>query len=1008
MPIDLLNFVRKWNASTLTERSAAPQHFRDLCEALGVPHPTEVDEIGASYTFEKRVRKVGSTEEGFADVWKRGWFAWEYKSKGGDLAKAYRQLNQYHEALENPPLLIVCDFVRFEVHTKFENSPSRVYAFSLDDLLDARDTATSALPPLEVLRHVFGDYNQLRPKLTAARVTEAAAADFLRLAERIELEKAISPQPSREQIAHFLMRLVFCLFADSVGLLPNHTFRRLVETDRHSPISFNRKLPDLFAAMSFDHGYFGVENIPHFNGGLFSDNSTIPLDNADLGILHSATQHDWSHVEPAIFGTLFERSLDAAKRSMIGAHYTSADDILLIIEPVIVAPLERRWQIVRQSVLDALAEEETALAGEETSAEGAAHNSLGRPQGGPGKTPEKRPRAESPAHPASLAIQTARARASHRTQPTLGLNRPALLLLQDWAAELSRIRVLDPACGSGNFLYLALKRILDLWHQARTFGIAHGLTLALDPIPHPGQLFGIETDFYAHEIASVVVWIGFLQWKRDHGVEDHKTPILQKLTNIEEGDAILRYDKSQTSEAHPNGKPYEPSWPPADFIIGNPPFLGDKKMRGELGDKYVDDLRSLYAGRVPGGADLVTYWFEKARAMINEGSLDRAGLLATQGIRGGANREVLERIKESGDIFWAHADRPWLLDGAMVHVSMVGFDSGVQVERELNGEPTESIHANLTCGVDSTAAIVLTENENLCFIGTQKGGPFNISQDVARRLINAPVNPNGKSNKEVIHPWANASDITGRPRCMSVIDFGVNMSKNDASLFELPFEYVKKKVLPKREKFWKDGVEDRWWLHQRTRPAFRDALAAKARYLATPRHSKFRFFVWLDSATVPDSALAVVARDDEYMLGILSSRAHEIWARAQGTQVRDVESGFRYTPESCFDTFPFPWPPGKEDQSGPLVQAIATAASELVRQRDEWLNPPGADEDELKQRTLTKLYNRRAAGEMTWLDNAHRTLDAAVFAAYGWPADLSRDEILSRLLDLNRARAAVV
>ncbi|HEY5056851.1 MAG TPA: type IIL restriction-modification enzyme MmeI [Acidobacteriaceae bacterium] len=243
---------------------------------------------------------------------------------------------------------------------------------------------------------------------------------------------------------------------------------------------------------------------------------------------------------------------------------------------------------------------------------------------------------------------------------------------------------------------------------------------------------------------------------------------------------------------------------------------------------------------------------------------------------------------------------------------------------------------------------------------------------------------------------------------MSVIDFGVNMSKNDASLFELPFEYVKKKVLPKREKFWKDGVEDRWWLHQRTRPAFRDALAAKARYLATPRHSKFRFFVWLDSATVPDSALAVVARDDEYMLGILSSRAHEIWARAQGTQVRDVESGFRYTPESCFDTFPFPWPPGKEDQSGPLVQAIATAASELVRQRDEWLNPPGADEDELKQRTLTKLYNRRAAGEMTWLDNAHRTLDAAVFAAYGWPADLSRDEILSRLLDLNRARAAVV
>jgi len=521
MPIDLLNFVRKWNASSLTERSAASHHFRDLCEALEVPHPTQTDEIGANYTYEKRVSKAGTGEQGFADVWKRGFFAWEYKSKGGDLKKAYKQLNEYHEALDNPPLLVVCDFVRFEVHTKFENLPTRVYAFTLDDLLVPRDTATCAIPPLEVLRYVFGDYNQLRPGVAAIRVTKAAASDFLRLAQRLELEKAAAPEhPSKEQIAHFLMRLVFCLFADSVGLLPNHTFRRMVTSNRHSPISFNRMLPQLFQAMSEENSFFGPDNIPYFNGGLFSDNRTILLDYADLGVLHSASQHDWSHIEPVIFGTLFERSLDEAKRSMIGAHYTSPEDILLLIEPVVMDPLKRRWEIVRQSVLNALADESTAssfLLSSRSEAEGSAVASTYVPAKNRGGNPGA-PSSPTAVSSAKVGSSTAPRRSAH---PTLQLNRPALTLLQDWAVELTQVRILDPACGSGNFLYIALKRLLDLWHEARVFGLAHGLTLALDPIPHPGQLFGIEIDFYAHEIASIVVWIGFLQWKHDHGVKRH-------------------------------------------------------------------------------------------------------------------------------------------------------------------------------------------------------------------------------------------------------------------------------------------------------------------------------------------------------------------------------------------------------------------------------------------------------------------------------------------------------
>ncbi len=956
MPIDLLNFVRKWNANPGSERSHAQQHFRDLCEALGVPHPTEEDEIGSSYTFEKRVMKAGTGEPGYADVWKRGWFAWEYKSKGGDLKAAYKQLNEYHEALDNPPLLVVCDFVRFEVHTKFENVPSRTYAFNLDDLLNDRDTATSGLPPIEVLRDVFGDFNQLRPGVAAIRVTRAAAGDFLRLAQQLELEKAAAPAGyTKAQIAHFLMRLVFCLFADSIDLLPSHAFRRLVKNNRHSPIAFNRILPTLFTAMSEEDSFFGADMIPYFNGGLFSDDFTIPLNHADLGILHAASQHDWSHIEPVIFGTLFERSLDAAKRSMIGAHYTSPEDILLLIEPVVIAPLKRRWETVKQSVLDALAEE------------------------------------PAPANGAAPAAKRA-------AQPALKLDRPALDILQSWAAELTQVRILDPACGSGNFLYIALKRLLDLWHEARVFGIQHGLTIAVDPIPHPGQLFGIETDFYAHEIASIVVWIGFLQWKRDHSVIDNRSPVLQKLSNIEHADAIMRYDAE--------GKPYEPEWPATDFIVGNPPFLGGKFLRRELGSTYIDDLFELYHGRVRAESDLVVYWFEKARAQLEAKRVARAGLLATQGIRGGANRNVLERIRETGNIFWAWSDRNWLLAGATVHVSMIAFDGGEETSFELDGAPVAQIHPDLTSGIDTTTAVRLPENQGICFMGTTKVGAFDIDPETARKMLAAPLNPNGRPNSDVVRPWVNATDITRRPRGMYIIDFGTSMSEKEAALYEMPFEYLKHHVKGKRSENNRRGYAQKWWLHGESRPELRAAINGSPRYIATPSVSKHRLFVWLPTRTLPDHAAFAFTRQDDYFFGVLHSRAHELWARAQGTQLREVESGFRYTPDSTFDTFPFPYPPSNEPRHIPVeaakMEAIAAAARNLVRLRDAWLNPPDTPESELKKRTLTNLYNQRP----TWLADAHRALDEAVFAAYSWPANLSTPEILSRLLELNHERAS--
>jgi type II restriction/modification system DNA methylase subunit YeeA len=557
--------------------------------------------------------------------------------------------------------------------------------------------------------------------------------------------------------------------------------------------------------------------------------------------------------------------------------------------------------------------------------------------------------------------------------------------------QLLEYRVLDPACGSGNFIYVALKQILDLEKKVSVFAASNGLS-GLLPRTSPEQLYGIETNVYAHELASVVVWIGYIQWQHDNGFNFGSHPILKPLKNIRRMDAVLAYDEK--------GSPVEPAWPDADVIIGNPPFLGGKKQRTELGDKNVEDLFALYEGRVPHESDLVCYWFEKARQQIANDKAKRAGLLATQGIRGGANRTVLERIKESGDIFWAQSDRDWILDGATVHVSMIGFDGGAEHVKALNGVAVQSINTDLTTGLDLTKAHRLHQNENLCYMGDTKGGSFDIPDALAAEMLSAPLNPNGRSNVDVIKPWVNASDIGGRIRGMWIIDFGT-MTADQAALYEKPFEYVRTIVQPERANNRRETYKDKWWIHAEPRPAMKQALSPLNRFIATIAVGKHRHFVWLQREVTPDHALLVFARDDDYFFGILHSRPHELWARGKGTQLREAESGFRYTPTSTFETFPFPWPPGKEPKDDPRVEAIAAAARELVRKREGWLNPPDASAAELKKRTLTNLYNENP----TWLQDAHRELDDAVLAAYGWPDNRSDQDILTRLLQLNAERS---
>lgn len=468
----------------------------------------------------------------------------------------------------------------------------------------------------------------------------------------------------------------------------------------------------------------------------------------------------------------------------------------------------------------------------------------------------------------------------------------------------------------------------------------------------------------------------------------------------------------------------ELKWPESDFIIGNPPFLVGKLMRAGLGDAYVDRLFEVYEGRVPPEADLVTYWFEKAHAQLKRGRARRVGLVATNSIRGGANRRVLDRIVGDSQILEAWSDEPWVIDGASVRVSLICFGESAGTPA-LDGRPASRINADLTAGaLDLTKAKRLDENLGVSFMGDTKGGAFDIPGKLARAWLELPINPNGRSNADVLRPWRNGADITRRPSDKWIIDFGWEMSERQTSLFEAPFEHIREHVLPERLENQREVYRKHWWRHVRPRPALMANMENLRRYIATPTVAKHRIFVWLDRAIVPDHQLIVVARDDDTTFGILHSRFHEVWSLRLGTSFEDRP---RYTPTTTFETFPFPDGlapniPAAEFEDDPRSIAITQAARRLDELRSAWLNPPDLVRREpevapgypdrilpkdisaavnLRGRTLTKLYNERPQ----WLVDARADLDRAVSAAYGWPADISDEDALHELLDLNLVRA---
>ncbi|MDP1579034.1 MAG: hypothetical protein Q8M02_02075 [Candidatus Didemnitutus sp.] len=1031
-------FKKKWLRYQGKETSAYQEHFNDLCYLLGQPTPAEADPSGSDwFCFQKRVVKdlellvvepdgaaAPKEKRGFADVWLKDAFAWEYKGKHKDLDEAHRQLQRYRESLLNPPLLVVCDFENFIIRTNFNGTVQEIYDFHLTRLDDPKNW--------RVLRALFTDPESLRPVRTTAEVTEALARHIAEIAKSLQKREAVEladaqtraemnfAQRKNLRIARFLNRLVFCFFAEDTGLLPPKLFSDLLKLGLDDPHHLATAMENLFGVMATG-GTFGKDKIRHFNGHLFEEATVFELTDDELKRLAEAGESDWQFIQPSIMGTLFERALEPEQRSQLGAHYTSEADIQTLVEPVLMAPLRREWATLKRTLAPAYAK---------------------------GKG--------TPAQREELAA---------------------------FQKKLAATTVLDPACGSGNFLYVSLQLLLGLEKEVLAYATQLGFKLA--PKVGVQQLRAIEINPYAYELAQVSVQIGYLQWRRDNGFDNDRTPVLQNLDGFRNEDALLephfgrkaknlKEARDDEHTADTNLKFYtEREWPKCDIIIGNPPFLGGSRMLDELGRENQRGLWDTFKGRVPGAADLCCYWFEKARALIAENKCKRAGLLATQGIRGGVNRQVLERIKASGDIFFAISDRDWVLNGAAVHVSMIGFDDGAQTALTLDGRTVNRINANLTSESDVTTAANLKANEKVCFIGSKKAGEFEVDESVARDWLSAP-NPHGKPNSDVLKPWVNGNALVTTRRAFWIIDAGLERTEADMSGYVLPFEHVVKMVKPDRAKNKEPRTRKNYWIHKRPGPDLRVLLTHQKRCLAVVRHSKHLVFSWMPAAILPDDGIYVFAREDDSFFGVLASGIHRVWALAQGTQVREKESGFRYTPETCFETFPFPFAlkeplpqgesspqseaaaahfyfAGKED-SAPYSEAehravIAAAAKELNELRERWLNPPEWTKTvtltfpgsvggpwsrfldpqsvndqtgvgtvryprleprdakcaaELKKRTLTALYNERPA----WLDHAHRKLDAAVAAAYGWPADLGDEPILERLLALNLQRAA--
>ncbi len=1022
-PARVRAFIDRWRGREGAERALYQRFMLDLLAALGL----SAHDLGVRFEEPVPFMADGAKKKtGFADIARPGVFVIEAK-KGKDAGQARgthgtRGTEGYFTAMEaafgqalhyarhivggQPPVLMVMDVGHaFFLWTAFNGAPFGGWGdrveFTLEELADVRVWA--------LLRDLLYKPQRRDALRIAARVTFDIATKLAALARSLEEAGHAS-----DRVARFLMRALFTMFAEDVGLLPERAFERQLDRWMLEPDTFVEELTQVWQKMHSGGSVVGIGRLPQFNGRLFADAEVLPLTSLQIKLLHEAAQKNWRHVEPSIFGTLLERALSPTERHQLGAHYTPRAYIERLVRAVVEAPLRREWEDVQAGV-KALVDV-----------------------------------------PAGQAAKPA-------------ARKKAVALLHAYLKRLTSVRVLDPACGSGNFLYVTfdlLKRLeLEVRARLRQLGEAQEL-LALEGVSvSPAQLYGIEVKPWAHQIAELTVWIGYLQWwRRLNPNALPSEPILRDdQRHIHQGDAILAHD-APTPRIGPDDKPVtawdlvtmrrhpvtgelvpdeaarvpvldyphaRPApWPQVDFVVGNPPFIGNKRMRHALGDGYVEALRGAWRD-VPDSADLVMYWWHHAAHLLQHKQIEGFGFITTNSITQTFNRRVIEAALDKGKgkvhISYAVPDHPWIdaVDGAAVRIAMTAAHPGAHeglLERVIREEQHGAddiaittapqrglIHADLKVGPNVAGAKKLAANDKLASRGViPHGAGFIVTPDEAKTLGLGTV----EGLERHIRPYMNGKDFSGNAsRGVMVIDLYGLTSEQVAERFPLLYKRLFDMVKPERATNKRAAYRDKWWIFAEARGSFRPVLEGLPRYIATAYTSKHRIFQFLDAAMLPDDMLIAFGLDDAYHLGVLSSRFHGVWAAAAGSTLEDRP---RYNKSKCFDTFPFPEVGEREAEAIRGVGERLDAHRKRVMGEHEGLG-------------LTELYNvveALRAGQAldakqqrvntqglvsSHLLPLHEELDQLVARAYGWgePVEALSDEtILERLVALNAARAA--
>ena len=1039
-------FIERWSRAEASERANAQLFLSELSDLLEVPRPSNTHADG--YTFEYPVKIPlgdGSLGDGRIDLYRRDAFVLEAKQyadaqnkegpksdsarimeqagvylpakksgpKSGPIRgsgawddammKARGQAERYARSLPDghatPPFLLVADIGHtIELYADFTQAGKAYLPYPDPRTFRIRLTDLAEESVRDRLRSVWLDPLSHDPAKVSAEVTREIAGYLAILAA--SLEKSGHPP---KLVGEFLTRCLFCMFAEDVGLLPKDGFRGLLESLCSQPEGFIPKLRQLFSEMQTGTEYSVILNqkLLRFNGGLFEEASVLPLDSAQITILLKAAAADWKNVEPAIFGTLLERALDPIERHALGAHYTPRAYVERLILPTIVEPLRSTWESVRTAAV--------------------VHAQAGRME---------------------------EARKEIRT----------------FHGQLCKTTILDPACGSGNFLYVALEHMKRLEGEVLDASADLGENLLLDLATHsidPHQFLGIELNPRAASIAEMVLWIGYLQWHfRTRGQTLPEEPVLRRFHNIECRDAVLAWDgepqpvldeagqpitvwdrkskktdpvtgrevpdesKRTTLLSYPNARQAE--WPQADYIVGNPPFIGKKRLREGVGDGYADALRGAYPS-VPETADLVVYWWHKSAELVQTCKSKRFGLITTNSIAQTFGRQVIEsNLKSTPPLSLAFAigDHPWVdsVEGASVRIAMTVGVLGPKngdlykvinerlskdgfIEVELS-KKTGLIDSNLTINETGGIAEELLSNKKLSSVGYQLNGTgFTLDEQQSSSLKAA--DPEGFNG--CVFPLLSARDITQTPRNLLSIDLYGSVPDEIRVAHPSIYQWVYTHVKPERDANPRQSRRERWWIYGEALSPFRPALKNLKRIVVTPLTSKYRIFVFAPSKTIADSTTVIFAFDDAFFLGVLSSYYHAVFSLNAGSRL-GVGNDPRYNKSLCFETFPFP------DCDESQKARIRSLAEELDAHRKRV-------QAEHPTLTLTGIYNVLEAlregraltakekaihdqGLVSVLRQLHDDLDAAVAEAYGWPADLSDEEILTRLVALNAERTA--